>query len=95
MANEPTLFPVKPGTLNAKDKTALRKAGVIVIEHEDPESLRLLKPCSKIDGDELLLAALRGIRAYEEKCHSPAKVMTLELAKMLDAKANAQGERQP
>lgn len=88
MANEPTLLPVKPGTLNAKDKTALRKAGIVVIEHDDPESLRLLKPCTEINGDDLLMAALRGMRAYEERCSSPAKVMMIELSKILDAKAN-------
>jgi hypothetical protein len=56
-----TLLPVKPGTLSAKDKAALSKAGVVVIEHEDPSSIRLLKPGCELSSTELLVAAMRGV----------------------------------
>lgn len=59
--SEITLLPVKPGTLTEEDKSSLRNAGVVVIEHEDPASLRLLKPACELTSNELLLAAMRGV----------------------------------
>lgn len=59
--NEPTLLPVRPGTLTDKDKATLRKASVIVIEHENPNELRLLRPSGDLNGDDLLHCAMRAL----------------------------------
>ena len=59
--NEPCILPVKPGSLNAKDKAALRKAGVIVVEHESPEEIRFLRPTADIDSSDMLLCAMRAL----------------------------------
>lgn len=58
---DPTILPVKPGSLNKRDKSALRKAGVIVIEHDDPSSIRLLRPAVEIDSSDLLRCAMRAL----------------------------------
>ena len=62
-ANEPTLLPVRPGTLTPNDKAKLSKIGIIVIEHENPAELRLLKPCADISGNVLLIAALEALNS--------------------------------
>lgn len=59
--SEPLLLPVKPDTLNAKDKAALRNAGVIVIEHDNPSELRLLRPSAELDSSDLLRCAMQGL----------------------------------
>jgi hypothetical protein len=58
---EVALLPVKPGSLSAKDKAALAEAGVVVIEHETPETLRLLRPTAELDASDMLECALRAL----------------------------------
>lgn len=58
---EPTLLPVRPGSLSAEDKALLREAGVIVIEHESPETLRLLRPWVDVDSSQMLMCALNAL----------------------------------
>ncbi len=55
---EPTILPVRPGTLSDADKAALQSAGILVIEHPRPDELRLIKPCLSIGGNEMLMDAL-------------------------------------
>ena len=80
--SEPLLLPVKPDTLNAKDKAALRNAGVIVIEHDNPSELRLLRPTAELDSCDLLRCAMQGLmnkdgmygrRAARSLCQSCAR----------------------
>jgi hypothetical protein len=59
--NEPTLLVVKPGSVSKADKAKLSAAGVIVLEQDDPTSLRLLKPACELTAHDLLLAAMRGV----------------------------------
>lgn len=58
---EIALLPVKPGSISAKDKTALAKAGILVVEHEAPETLRLLRPTAELDASDMLGCALRAL----------------------------------
>jgi ATP phosphoribosyltransferase regulatory subunit HisZ len=55
---EIALLPIKPGTMSAKDKATLREAGVVVVEHEKPETLRLLTPTAEIGTMDMLRAAM-------------------------------------
>ena len=64
---QPNILPVKPGAISAEDKAALRDAGVIVIEHEEPNQLRLLTPTAELSGSDMLLAAMRGVLAEDGK----------------------------
>ncbi len=67
--NEVTLLPVKPGTLNDDDKAALRDAGVIVIEHDNPAELRLITPCSELNGNDMLRCAMKAL-LHDDKNYS-------------------------
>lgn len=58
---EPLLLPVKPGSLNTKDKAELRKTGVLVIEHDNPAELRLLKPHAELDANDMLRCAMKAL----------------------------------
>lgn len=59
--NEPTILPVKPGSVSEADKASLREAGVVVIEHEEPDKLRLLRAGYDLAGGVLLLAAAKAL----------------------------------
>lgn len=51
----------RPKTLSPADKGKLRKAGVLVVEAEDPQSVRLISAePPAIPGDAILRAALIG-----------------------------------
>lgn len=53
---------VKPKTLNAADKKALREVGVVCIEAADPESVRFLQPDSQpMSSNDLFFAAISAI----------------------------------
>lgn len=52
---------VKPGSISKIDKEALSGAGVIVVEIENPEDLRLLVAEPLLSADELLYAAMKGV----------------------------------
>ena len=59
--SEPSILVVHPKSIAPKDKRALKDAGIIVIEADDPASVRFLKPNAELDGSELLLCAMRAI----------------------------------
>ena len=49
----------KPGILNARDKATLRKSGVVVVESEDPSSVKLIKTeGQELSGNDLAWAAI-------------------------------------
>jgi hypothetical protein len=59
--NDPAIMPVKIGTLSAEDKAALREAGVIVIEHENPESIRLVRAIAEVSASDMLKCAMQAL----------------------------------
>lgn len=61
----PTILFVKPKAVSTKDKSALRKAGVIVVEVENPADVKLVKANAELSGSALLLAATRTIAQSE------------------------------
>lgn len=85
--SEPAILPVKPGAISPKDKAALRKAGVTVVECDDPAALRLIKPEAELDGFGMLIAAMRGIKAAQPSYgeNTAARVMVEQMTKMLEA----------
>lgn len=56
---------VKPKSLTPKDKEKLCKNGMLVIEHEFPESVRIVSQVSdiEIDGNMLLMSAMDGLQS--------------------------------
>lgn len=59
--SEVTLLPIKPGTMTDADKTILREAGVIVVEHENPSELKLLRPGIEIESSTILVCAMKAL----------------------------------
>lgn len=62
---EPVILPVRPQTISEKDRAALRRVGVVVIEHENPEELRMLRPSSDVDASDMLRCALEALATGE------------------------------
>lgn len=52
---------VKPKTLSAKDKGKLTKGGYLVIEHEMPSEVRIIQKTEGINGDVILLSAMKAL----------------------------------
>lgn len=71
-----SVMPVLPGTITELDKAKLAEIGVIVIEHECPESIRMIRPEAEISGSGLLFAALSAI---QEKAGVDTKTMFANL----------------
>lgn len=59
--SEATVFPVKPGILKRGEKKALKDAGIIVIEHPNPEECRLIKGQMEVDPGDMLRCAIHAI----------------------------------
>lgn len=53
---------LKPGQLDAVDRRALRNAGIVVIEVDNPEAVRFMRPAAEISSTEMLAIALRAIK---------------------------------
>ena len=80
-----TILPVKPGTLSDADKAALREGGVITIEHERPEELRLLRPTADLAPGEMLSCAMHALAG--STCSSQTRAeFTLAVYRLLEAK---------
>lgn len=59
-----TIMPVKPGTISDADKAALKEIGVLVIEHEDPDSIRLITPMNETDSGAMLRMAVKALENF-------------------------------
>lgn len=56
----------KPGVLNQRDKSALRKSGVVVVEADNPTDVKLVSTDrGEITASGMLLACLRAISKDE------------------------------
>jgi hypothetical protein len=54
----------KPGVLNDQDKDLLREHGLVVVEADDPASVRLLQvETSQLSSSDLFWAAMQGVNA--------------------------------
>jgi hypothetical protein len=61
VATDPAILFVKPKAISAADKDALQKAGVIVIEIDDPQAVKLVRAHAEIPQSALLGAAASAI----------------------------------
>lgn len=60
------LLIVKPRTLNAVDKAALRKAGVIVVEAANPDEVRFIRAEQELAAGDLALAAMTALHVARD-----------------------------
>lgn len=55
--SDPSILFVKPAAISDKDKRALKTAGVIVVEIDDPQNAKFVRAGAELDGGSLLHAA--------------------------------------
>ena len=63
--SDPAILFVKPGAVRASDKSKLSKAGVLVVEVEDPQAVRLVRAgpaVEELSHGALLAAAAQAIQ---------------------------------
>lgn len=63
--NEPPILFVKPRALSNPDKRRLRRAGIIVIEIDDPTSAKFVRACLEMPHSALLTCAAAAISKSE------------------------------
>ncbi len=90
---EVALLPVKPGTMSADDKATLREVGVVVVEHEEPETLRLLTPTAELGTSDLLGAAMFALVDSGHASTSTLAAFTLQVGALIRAKRKKAAEK--
>jgi hypothetical protein len=60
--SDPTIFVCKPKSIAASDKAKLSKAGIIIIEMDDPSQFKLIRASTEIDSSAMLGFALQAIK---------------------------------
>jgi hypothetical protein len=58
---DPTILFVKPQSISDEDRAALREAGVIVVEIDDPASAKFVRAGYEIDSSSMLAAAMKAM----------------------------------
>jgi hypothetical protein len=59
--SDPTILFVKPAAISDKDKRALKSAGVIVVEIDDPQNAKFVRAGVELDSGSILHAAAKAI----------------------------------
>jgi len=55
------ILPVKPGVVSKADRARLSRVGVVVIEVDEPESIRLIAPHADVSRSDMLMAAMKAM----------------------------------
>ena len=72
---DPCILFVKPQVINDKDRRALQKAGVVVVEIENPADMKFTRAYAELSASELLRAAAEAIPASEFSQKAFAKAL--------------------
>ena len=62
MIADPCILFVKPNTISAADKEVLCAAGVIVVDIDDPSSVKFVRAGMEISGSQMLQCAARALK---------------------------------
>jgi len=74
----------KPDTLNQRDKAALRRAGVVVVEADNPSDVKLIQANgAELSSGDMLYAAISAI-AKDRYTDNVAQALPKIMAQMLD-----------
>lgn len=93
---EPGILPVRPGTLNEKDKARLRRAGIVVIEHDNPAELRLLRiGLPEVDAGDMLFCAIEALTGTSGMSDARFSFVKALAASMQARRATPAPEPQP
>ena len=60
--NDPLLLFVKPNAISVANKKALKRAGVLVIETDQPNEIKFVRAGMQVTGFELLAKAIKAMR---------------------------------
>ena len=83
----------KPGVLNLRDRSALRKAGVVVVEAEQPNEVKLISAEGEaLGGGDMLLACLRAISRDRLTGNVAEALPKLMLQLLEERRAHSEGE---
>lgn len=91
--SEPLIMPIRHGSLSPHDKKKLSDAGVIVIEHDHPDSLKILRPSSVLSSDDMTLAALKALTGKNSLTNEARSEFAFLIARAFEASmGKAKGE---
>ncbi len=83
----------KPGVLNQRDRSALRRAGVVCVEADQPGDVKLISADGpELAGGDLALAALRAISGDRLSNNVAEAFPKILLAALEDHRAILRGE---
>jgi hypothetical protein len=83
----------KPNALKQRDKAALRRSGVVVVETDDPANVKLLDAeGSALSGDEITLAVLKALSGQDPMAINLKAALPKIMADMLASKLTASPE---
>lgn len=61
--SDPAILFVKPKAISARDKKMLAGAGVLIVEIDDPQSAKFVRPSADISGSDMLALACKVIHS--------------------------------
>jgi hypothetical protein len=89
------VFLCQTGQLTAASRRELKRAGVVVVEVEDPSKCQFIRATETVSGDDMLTAALRAMsRNYENDgssriAQAVRSQFTLNLLAFVEARRSA------
>lgn len=89
MMTDPAILFVKPGAISARDKKTLQKAGVLIIEIENPADAKFTRAHAELSSTEMLLAAAKAI--YQSNMALPRELFGKMICEAITAKAGKAG----
>ncbi len=84
VSTDPAVLFVRPQSIATDDKAALVSAGIIVVEVEDPSSVKLIKAHAEVSGSDMMMAAMKAIN--EHGCESVKGAFVKHLMARIEAK---------
>ncbi len=86
---DPAILFVKPNAVSARDKKSLQAAGVLIVEIEDPNDVKFVRPQAEIPSGEMLRMACDVIARQSNP------TVRENFAKMICSAIMANGRQQP
>ena len=68
---DPSILFVKPGAISADDKAELKSVGIIVVEIDDPGSVKFIRAGVEIASSDLLGIAMRAMKDENTTAGAP------------------------
>jgi len=76
---DPSILFVKPKAISHADKKALKSAGVIVVELDDPSNVKFIRAGAELNSTELLNVAMQAVSKSSGALDAFGRAMTSAL----------------